>query len=81
MTVQGNRLKRILPPPLPAPPGVGRVGTGDSTKWEELELKARVVEEVGRGQLVTQAKKGLAANKGKQTDNREASLCFPPATE
>lgn len=37
--------------------------------WEELELelRARVVEVVGRGQLVTQAKKGLPANKGKQT--------------
>lgn len=81
MTVQGNRLKRILPPLPPPSPGVGRIGTGDSTKWEELELKARVVEEVGRGQLVTQAKKGLPANKGKQTDNREASLCFPSATE
>lgn len=46
----------------------------------ELELRARIVEEVGRGQLVTQAKKGLPANKGKQINSREASLCFAPAT-
>lgn len=84
MTVQGDRLKQILPTSSPPPPpGVGRICTGDPTKGEELELelRARVVEEVGRGQLVTPAKKGLPANKGKQTDSREASLCFPPATE
>ena len=53
----------------------------DSTKLEELELelRARIVEEVGRGQLVT-AKKGLLANKEKQIKSREASLCFAPAT-
>lgn len=66
-------------------PGVGggvSISTQDSTKWEELELelRARVGGEVGRRQLVTRAEKGLPANKGKQRDSRDASLCFPRAT-